>query len=43
MGVLGGGTDQQRFLGSREYLDWLKIDLDKTKLITVQNYKCTKS
>ena len=31
------------FLGSKEHLDWLKIDLNKAKIITVQNYKRTKN
>ena len=27
------------FLGSKEDLDWLKIDLNAAKIITVQNYR----
>ena len=32
----------RKFLGAKEHLDRLKIDLNATKIITVQNYKCTK-
>lgn len=32
----------KKFLGSREYLDWLKTDLNVAKIITAQNYKRTK-
>ena len=31
------------FLGSKEHLDWLKIDLNAAEIITVQDYKCTKN
>ena len=31
-----------KFLGSKEHLDWLKIDLDAAKISTVQDYKRTK-
>ena len=27
------------FLGSKEHLDWLKMDLNVAKIITVQDYK----
>ena len=29
-GVLGSGTHLQKFLGPKEYLNWLKTDLDET-------------
>ena len=29
----------KKFLGSKEYLNWLKIDLNAPKIITVQDYK----
>ena len=32
----------RKFLSSKELLDWLKIDLNATK-ITVQDYKCRKN
>ena len=41
-GVLRGGALREKNLGSKEHLDWLKIDLNGTKIITVQDYKCTK-
>ena len=41
-GIEGVGSWEVLF-GSKEYLDCLKIDLDETKIITVQNYKCTKN
>ena len=31
------------FLGSKEHLDWLKMDLNVAKIITVQDYKSIKS
>ena len=31
------------FLGSKEHLDWLKRDLNATEIITVQDYRHTKS
>ena len=42
-----GGTQQgfsgqsplRKFLGCKEHLDWLKIDLNAVKTITVQDYK----
>ena len=39
-GVLG---TLRKFLGSKEHLDWLKIDLNAAEMITVQDYKCTKN
>ena len=32
-----------KFLGTKKCLDWLKNDLNATKVITVQDYKCTKN
>ena len=32
-----------KFLGSKEHLDWLKIDLNTVKIITVQDYKRTRN
>ena len=32
-----------KFLGSKEHLDWLKIDLNTVKIITVQDYKHKKT
>ena len=32
-----------KFSGSKERLDWLKIDLSAAKIITVQDYKYTKN
>ena len=29
----------RKFLGSKEYLNWLKIDLNEAKIITIQDYK----
>ena len=31
----------RKLSGSKEHLDWLKIDLNAAKIITVQDYKCT--
>ena len=31
----------RNFLGSKEHLDWLKIDLNMAEIITVQDYKRT--
>ena len=31
------------FLGSKEHLDWLKMDLNVAKIITAQDYKSIKS
>ena len=33
----------RKFLGSKEHLVWLKIDLNMAEIITVQDYKRTKS
>ena len=35
-GIFRLGTE---FLGSKEHLDWLKMDLNVAKIITVQDYK----
>ena len=29
----------RKLLGSKEHLNWLKIDLDTAKIITIQDYK----
>ena len=34
---VGGGS------GSKDHLDWLKIDLNAAEIITVQDYKRTKN
>ena len=31
----------RKLSGPKEHLDWLKIDLNAAKIITVQDYKCT--
>ena len=31
-----------KIFGSKEHLDWLKIDLNVAKIITLQDYKHTK-
>ena len=46
-GGLGGALTPlvggfKKVSGSKEHLDWLKIDLHVTKIITVQDYKHTK-
>ena len=33
----------RKFLGSKEHLVWLKIDLNAAEIITVQNYKHKKT
>ena len=33
---------QVKFLGFKEHLDWLKIDFNAAKIITVQNYNNNK-
>ena len=33
----------RKLLGSKEHLDWLKIDLNVVKIVTVQNYKLAKN
>ena len=40
--VLGSLIPSAGALGSKEHLDWLKIDLNETEIITFQDYKCTK-
>ena len=37
-----GQSTLRKFLGSKEHIDWLKIDLNAAELITVQNYKYKK-
>ena len=34
-----GPSTLRKFLGSKEHLDWLKIDLNVAEMITVQDYK----
>ena len=41
--ALGGGAPYSKYLGSKGHLVWLKIDLNATKIINVQNYKRTKN
>ena len=38
MRVLGEGAPLSKFEGSKEYLGWLKIDLNAAEVITVQDY-----
>ena len=38
-----GQSPLRIFLGSKEHLDWLKIDLNVVKKVTVQDYKCAKN
>ena len=38
-----GSIPLRKVLGSKEHLDWLKLDLNTGKIITVRDYKCTKS
>ena len=38
-----GQSPLKKFLGSKEHLDWLKIDLNAAKIITVHDNKCTKN
>ena len=38
-----GGSLLRKVLGSKVPLDWLKIDSNATKIITVWDYKCTKN
>ena len=40
-GEFRGLVPLRNFLGSKEHLDWLKIDLNMAEIITVQDYKCT--
>ena len=37
-GVFRGSSPMKKFLGSKEHLDWLKIDLDVAKIITVPRF-----
>ena len=37
-----GQNTKRKFLGSKEDLGWLKIDLNVAEIITVQDYKHTK-
>ena len=41
-GSFRGRALVRKFLGSKEHLDWLKIDLNAAEIITVQDYKRTK-
>ena len=41
--TLVGERKPNKFSGSKEHLDWLKIDLNVVKIITVQDYKLTKN
>ena len=41
-GILRGGP-LRNFLGFKENLDWLEIDLNRTKIITVHDYQYTKN
>ena len=43
VGVLGGRAPLENFLAPNKYLDWLKIDMNSAKIITVQGYKYTKN
>ena len=38
-----GQNALRKLSGSKEHLDWLKIDLNAAKIITIQDYKCTKN
>ena len=38
-GSFRGEALVRKFLGSKEPLDWLKIDLNVAEIITVQGYK----
>ena len=38
-GLWAGWGDLRKLLGSKDYQDWLKIDLNAAKIITVQDYK----
>ena len=37
-----GQSPLQKCLGSKEHLDWLKIDLNAVEIRTAQDYICTK-
>ena len=34
----GGGSSVRKCLGSKEHLDWRKIDFNAVEIITVQDY-----
>ena len=36
-------SPMRKFLGSKEHLDWLKVDLNAVEIRTVQDFKCTKN
>ena len=38
-----GWSPLRKFLGSKEHLDWLEIDLNLARIRTVQDYICTKN
>ena len=38
-----GWSTLRKFLGSKEHLDWLKIDLNAVEIRTVQDYIRTKN
>ena len=38
-----GQSPLRNFLGSKKHLDWLKIDLNAAKIITVQEYEGAKN
>ena len=38
-----GCSSKWNFLGYKEHLDWLKLDLNTAEIIIVQNYKRTKN
>ena len=42
-GGFSGWSTLRKSLGSKEHLDWLKIDLNATEIITVQDYKHKKT
>ena len=37
-----GRSTLRKFLGSKEYVDWLKIELNTAEIITVQDYTINK-
>ena len=43
LGALVGERKPNKFSGTKERLDWLKIDLNAVKIITVQDYKHTRN
>ena len=38
-----GWSPLKKLFGSKEHLDWLKIDLNAVEIRTVQDYICTKN